>query len=110
MLLACEGSSSVAEYEMRPRTNLHPLRWALQAHTKGEADAVMLPLLLSWLAGVVGGCCALAASPDPLAAAGVSLPGSGLTAGVSSALTAAPASSVLTAAGVCPLSTTEQPA
>ena len=108
VFLACEGSNSVARYGIRPRTVLHPLRRALQAHTKG--DAIMLPLLLSWLAGVVGGCCALAVSPDPLAAAGVALPGSGLTAGASSAFTAAPASSVLTATGACPLSSTEQPA
>ena len=92
------------------RTDLHSLRRASQAHTKGEGDAIMLPLLLSWLAGVVGSCCALAVSPDPLAAAGVALPGSGLTASASLALTASPASSVLTATGACPLSTTEQPA
>ena len=102
----------MARYEIRPRTDLQPLGRDSQAHTKGEADAVMLPLLLSWLAGVVGGCCALAVSPDPPAAAGVALPGSGLTAGASSAFTVPPASSVLTAIGACPTprSTTEQPA
>ena len=103
VFLANGGSKSVAEYEIRPRTDLHQLRRALQTHTKGEGDAAMLPLLLSWLAGVVGGCCALAV-------AGVLLPGSDLTAGVSSVFTAAPASSVLTATGACPLSSTEQPA
>lgn len=81
-------------------------------HTKGEGDASML-LLLSWLAGVVGGCCAFSGAvlpPLDCAAAGVALPGSGFTTGASSTFMGSAPSSALTATAAWPLSTTVQPA
>ena len=73
---------------------------------------MLLPALLSWLAGVAGGCSALSGALAPLlgCAAGVALPGSALTGGASSTFMGSAPSSVLTAAGACPLSTTVQPA
>ncbi len=73
---------------------------------------MLLPALLSWLAGVAGGCSAIPAALAPLlgCAAGVALPGSALTRGDSSIFMGSAPSSVLTAAGACPLSTTVQPA
>ena len=73
---------------------------------------MLLPALFSWLAGVAGICSALSEALAPLlgCAAGVALPGSALTRGASSTFMGSAPTSVLTAAGACPLSTTVQPA
>lgn len=82
------------------------------AHTKGEGDANMLLALFSWLAGVAGACSAFSEALPPLlgCAAGVALPGSALTTRAFSTFMGSAPSSVLTATGACPLSTTVQPA